>query len=186
MEASQMDKITPKKKKGDTKMEISATQEIIVKLKAVKDQQNLSIPQIKKMVEATGSYPSLTTLRRVFAENSETETNFNYDGTIRPIAQALLATADPSDSDETRTRKEAYLSILHLKDIQIESLHKQVDQLKEELLNRAEEYNRRVAFLRDQIEKKDDRMDKKDDIIDTLLNQFLMCKGCPHAKEETP
>ena len=155
------------------KMDLTTTQSVIVNLKAVKERQNLSIPRIKEMVDSTGAYISLTTLRRVFAEKSEKDDSFNYDNTIRPIAQALLVNNDTADDGAIRAQMDTYLAICRHKDEVIEALHKQIDALKEAHENRCREYETRMAFLRDQIELKDQRMDRKDQIIDKLLEKVL-------------
>ena len=152
-------------------MEYSATQEIIMNLKAVKEAQNLSIPKIKDMVDSTGAYLSLTTIRRVFAENSETEDSFSYENTLRPIAQALLVNS-PLD-DVGRAKAEAYEAILRHKNETIDSLKKQIEVLRSEHDSRCKECEGRMDFLMHQIDLKDARMERKDKIIDQLLQKVL-------------
>lgn len=152
-------------------------QRIIASLKAVKDSQKLSVPEIERMVDATGTHISQTTLYRVFADDSESD-SFSYERTLRPIARALLVVNETTGDAVVRAQLDTYLHICQYKMEQIESLHRQIDSLKQQLVQRSEEYNRRVAFLRDQIEKKDDRMDKKDEIIDKLLDRLLACQNC--------
>lgn len=152
-------------------MEYSATQEIILNLKAVKEAQNLSIPKIKDMVDSTGAYLSLTTIRRVFAENSETEDSFSYENTLRPIAQALLVNS-PAD-DVGRAKVEAYEAILRHKNEIIDSLKKQIESIRSEHDSRCKECEGRMDFLMHQIDLKDSRMERKDKIIDQLLQKVL-------------
>ena len=155
-------------------MELNATQEIIVTLKTVKDQQHLSIPQIKSLVDATGAYISMTTLRRVFADHSEIDDSFSYENTLRPIAQALLINNElETDDASIRTRIESFEAIIRHKNEVIESLHKQIEELKEEHEKRCKEYEQRMDFLRDQIELKDSRMDRKDEMIAKLMDKIL-------------
>ena len=151
--------------------EYSATQEIILNLKAVKEAQNLSIPKIKDMVDSTGAYLSLTTIRRVFAENSETEDSFSYENTLRPIAQALLVNS-PAD-DVGRAKVEAYEAILRHKNEIIDSLKKQIESIRSEHDSRCKECEGRMDFLMHQIDLKDARMERKDKIIDQLLQKVL-------------
>ena len=152
-------------------MEYSATQEIILNLKAVKEAQNLSIAKIKDMVDGTGAYLSLTTIRRVFAENSETEDSFSYENTLRPIAQALLVNS-PAD-DVGRAKVEAYEAILRHKNEIIDSLKKQIESIRSEHDSRCKECEGRMDFLMHQIDLKDARMERKDKIIDQLLQKVL-------------
>lgn len=155
-------------------MELTAAQEIVVKLKAVQSQQRLTIPQIKKMVDETGAFISETTLRRVFAKNSEIEDSFNYEATLRPIAQALLIEDTLSNADDiTRAKVESFEIILAQKNEIIENQRRQIEKLKEEHELRCSECRRRMDFLRDQIEKKDRRMDEKDEMIRMLLDRCL-------------
>ena len=157
-------------------MELTATQEIIVQLKAVQEKKKLSIPDIIKMVNASGEFVSETAIRRVFKAGSEINDSFNYEHTLKPIAQVLLV-QDSSEDAITHASTQAFLAINQYKDEQIESLKKQIESMREQ-------YDTRMAFLRDQIEKKDDRMDRKDAIIEKLLDQVLVCGHCPVGKKQ--
>lgn len=136
-------------------MELTTAQEIIVNLKTVKEKQGLSIPQIKQMVDATGAYLSLSTLRRVFAEGSEEDSSFSYENTIRPIAQVLLINDVSEDESVTHDKINGLLAIIHHKAEIITSLRSQVDD------------------LRRQIEIKDRRMDEQAQRIDKLMDKLL-------------
>ena len=148
-------------------MDISATREVILSLKKARDEQHLSILDILKKVNENGPVISETTLRRIFAEGSEDNDSFNYETTIRPIAQVLVKSAPTSESSS-----DLYFHICQYKMEVIESLHKQIDHLKEESERRCREYDQRMAFLRDQIELKDRRMDEQAQRIDRLLERI--------------
>lgn len=155
-------------------MDFTATQEIIRSLKAVQETQSLSIPQIKTMLDATGAYVSMTTLRRVFAKDSETEDSFNYETTLRPIAQVLLHDRGHYTQDEVVLAKyEMYEAISRHKDEVIASLRKQLEEVRSEHDNRCKECEGRMDFLMHQIDLKDARMERKDKIIDKLLEKVL-------------
>lgn len=155
-------------------MDFTATQEIIRSLKAVQEKQNLSIPQIKAMLDSTGAYVSMTTLRRVFAKDSETEDSFNYETTLRPIAQVLLHDKGHYTQDEVVLAKyETYEAICRHKDEVIDGLRKQLEALREEHDARCKECEKRQNFLMDQIALKDRRMERKDEIINRLLEKVL-------------
>lgn len=159
---------------NETFLELNAIQEIIVSLKAVQSKQNLSIPQIKKMVDATGTYLSPTTLRRVFAEGSEENDSFSYENTLRPIAQALLSNHSLYTEDEVILAKyEMYEAICRHKDDIIEGLRKQLEEVRSEHDDRCKECEGRMDFLMHQIDLKDARMERKDKIIDKLLEKVL-------------
>ena len=150
---------------------ISSTQEIIIKLKAVKEARNLSIAQIKSAVESSGGIVSETTLRRVFAPHSETDDSFSYENTLKPIATAILLTEN--DNSETEADRKAFMAIAKYKDALIEELESKIDNMREQHEKRCAEYESRMAFLRDQIELKDQRMDRKDRQIEQLLDKIL-------------
>ena len=143
-------------------MNLTSTQEVILKLKAFKNENELTLPRIMDMIETNGEYISMTTLRRVFAANSENEDRFSYDKTIRPIARALLFQADDAPNVEVEGLK----AVIRLKNEEIELLQDQIKSLKAV-------YERRLAFLLDQIDKKDKRMDEKDEIIHRLMEKVL-------------
>lgn len=166
----------------DTQTDSTSKRSIIAGLRAVKAAQNLTIKEIEKMVEdATETHIAQSTLYKVFADDSEDD-NFSYIRTLQPLERALLV-KNPSTADAVvRAQLDTYLHICQYKMEVIESLHRQIDKLKEELLAKSEDYNRRVAFLRDQIELKDARMDRKDETIEKLLDQLLICKDCTRRK----
>ena len=155
-------------------MDFSATQEIIRSLKAVQEKQNLSIPQIKTMLDSTGAYVSMTTLRRVFAKDSETEDSFNYETTLRPIAQVLLHDRGHYTQDEIVLAKyEMYEAICRHKDEVVDGLRKQLEALRDEHDARCKECEGRMDFLMHQIELKDKRIDERGDVINRLLEKVL-------------
>ena len=154
-------------------MEFSATQEIIVNLKKVREKKNLTIPQIKAMVDASGAYVSKTTIRRVFADNSESDDSFNYETSLRPIAAALLVNDEVAEDELSRAKFETFEAIGRHKDEVIETLQRQLADVKAEHDNRCRECEGRMNFLMHQIELKDKRMERKDEIINKLLEKVL-------------
>ena len=157
-------------------MELTATKEIIVQLKAVKKEYELTIPRIKDMLEKNGDYIALSTLRRVFAEGSEDNDSFSYDRTISPIARALLFQDNGEEAQDAAAmddRIEGLRSVILLKNEQITMLTDQIEALKKQLNDFRAEYDLRLRFLRDQIELKDKRMDEKDQIIKRLMDKCL-------------
>lgn len=163
---------------GVTKMELTATKEIITQLKAVKKEYELTIPRIKDMIEKNGDYIALSTLRRVFAEGSEND-SFSYERTLSPIARALLfqdnheSTTDEEQEAAMADRMEGLKSVILLKNEQISMLQEQIQKLEKQLNDFRAEYDLRLRFLRDQIELKDKRMDEKDVIINRLMEKCL-------------
>lgn len=153
-------------------MELSSIQEIVAALKNVRG--GMSIADIRKKVKAeTGVDLADTTLRRVYRDGSEDKDSFNYDKTLKPLAQTFLLASAPGESEETRDRIAGLEAIFRLKNEKIAELQNQIEDLKAAHEARCREYDTRMAFLRDQIELKDQRMDRKDKIIEKLMDKVL-------------
>lgn len=167
---------------------MNSTKDIIIQLKKVREEKELSFNDILKLVEEKGEYTSKSTLSRLFAEGSE-ENSFNYEGTIRPIANALLDIEDIEDEDDTDVR--AMKSLLKYKIERIEELERQLEQLKleyaefkvkhlERIENLQEEHQKKADFLSNQIALKDQRIDALLGSNGELLDHILHCpyKNC--------
>lgn len=141
------------------------TAHLIVRLKEVKEQRRLTISDIQQAVEKAGEYISETTLRRVFAKDSEKDDSFSYDRTIMPIARAILFSSDVDD-DAARAEIDGLKALVMLKHEQIQKMREQMDELRSG-------YEARISFLLAQIAKKDERMDRKDAIIERLMAKVL-------------
>lgn len=122
--------------------------EIILQMKTIKEELNLSNQDILEMVEANGEVTSPTSVRRVFAEGSENK-SFNFRTTIQPIFRAMLAfTKKISVANQDENLLQAQLDGL-----------KQANELKDTLLNdlqkALEAEQRKVDFLLGQVIQKD-------------------------------
>lgn len=171
------------------------TKEIIIKLKEIKKEKNLSNAEI---VEMTNNYLSLTTVQRVFAKDSE-NTSFRYDDTIRPLVKALLGDIDTIEATDDMDTK-AMKTLLKLKIQRIEELEKQIKDLRLLMAEEKEkghakhekerqQYERHINLLEDQISIKDKRMeemknrfDRKDEQYTELVNRLLNCHCCEKGK----
>ena len=164
------------------------TKDIIIQLKKIREEKNLSYGDILDLMEKNHEVVSKSTLSRVFAEGSE-ENYFSYDGTLRPIANALLDIEDIEDEDNADIR--VMKSLLQYKIERIEDLERQLDEEKikahEKLDDLREEHKKRIEFLMNQIELKDKRIDAllnavyvKDEQHKELLDVIL---NCPARKE---
>ena len=167
------------------------TKDIIIKLKEVRQEKDLSFGDILTLMENNGDYLSKSTLSRVFAEGSEDSTSFKYEETIRPIAKALLDIETIEDTDNMDVR--AMKSLLKYKMEVIEDLEQQVEHLKaqldkeklkyhEKIDRERQAWNRSIEFLKEQVSLKDKRMDMlldavtaKDVRYDELLKLVLTC-----------
>lgn len=144
------------------------TKELIIKLKEVREEKNLSYNAILSLMEKNGDYLSKSTLSKVFSEDSE-ELSFNYEDTLRPIAKALLDIETIEETDNLDLQ--AIKALLKFKIQRIEELEKQIAKLEADFANEKikhhekldEEralFNNRIDFLKDQISLKDKRMDQ--------------------------
>ena len=169
------------------------TRDIILKLKAVREEKGYSYSDILALMEKNGDYLSKSTLSRVFAEGSE-DLSFKYEETIRPIANALLDIETIEDDDELDVR--AMKSLLKYKIERIEELEEKIKELTaavdrekvkyhEKLDAERERHNRSIEFLKEQIALKDKRMDqlldavfKKDALHAEMLDRLMKCQRC--------
>ncbi len=171
------------------------TKEIIIKLKKVREEKNLSYNDIVKMIEETGQFVSKTTISRVFSDGSE-EMSFKYEETIRPIANALLdiENIEPDDNMSVQAMK----TILVYKSERINELLQEIEKLTsnldkekikyhEKLDKERARHERATDFLKNQIELKDKRMDQlleavftKDSQHKQLIDRILgcQCRNC--------
>lgn len=175
------------------------TKDVILKLKEVKEEKNLSFDGILALMEQNGDFVSKSTLSRVFADRSE-ENSFRYEETIRPIANALLDIETEEETDDLDTK--ALKSLLKYKIQRIEELEQQVEQLEsaldkekikhhEKLDEERDRFNRSIDFLKEQIAYKDKRMDllldavfQKDQQHKEMLSKLLMCSACTNKGVE--
>lgn len=144
-------------------MELTKSQELIRQLKEIKSKNEITYPRIMERLEKNGKFVSLTTLRRVFADGSESG-SFSYENTLLPIAEVLLNAEDvPTQPDNPYAKEiDGLKAVIHVQNEEIARLH----EMKEHLENR-------ITFLLEQIEKKDRRMDEKDETIRRLMDKIL-------------
>lgn len=176
------------------------TKEVILKLKEVRREKNLSFDKILILMEENGQYLSKSTLSRVFAEGSE-DKSFRYEETLRPIANALLDIETIEQDDDIDTQ--AYKSILKLKkDLltdyanQIRNLkaenetikNKEKDKYTKRLEQETKHFNDSLDFMSHQIDLKDQRIDALLATTTELMatnNQLLkQLMECPLRKPE--
>ncbi len=166
------------------------TKDIILKLKEVRKEKDLSYGNILELMEENGDYLSKSTISRVFQDGSEDQ-SFRYEETIRPIAKALLdiETIEEDDNIDVQAMK----SLLQYKIQRIEELEQQIEQLEssfnkervkfhEKMEQQREQWQRSIEFLKEQVSLKDKRIDilldavyAKDSRFEELLHQVLSC-----------
>lgn len=156
-------------------MELKSAPDLIRQLKVVKKELEITYPRLMERIEKNGDSVSMSTLKRVFAEDSEVNDSFNYASTLMPIAKVLLDAEDVPGEENTAEGIEiaALKADIRVKNEIIEKLQFQIDELKKKVDAIKAEEARRLSFLRNQIELKDRRMDEKDEIIKRLMDKVL-------------
>lgn len=139
--------------------------EIILQLKQIKEERELSCGEIHKMIKASGEDISLATVKRVFNDGSE-EQGFRYNDSIRPIVQVLLSVKEETPLNDTEV--DTLKNVVLLKDGMINELNATVRALEEKLNEAMTKYEdcresrtvlrEEVAFLREQIRGKDEHI----------------------------
>lgn len=166
------------------------TKEIILKLKEVRKEKDLSYGDILDLMEKNNDYLSKSTISRVFQDGSE-ELSFRYEETIRPIAKALLDIETIEDTDDLDVQ--AMKSLLQYKIQRIEELEQQIEQLEgsfnkerlkfhEKMEQEREQWSKSIEFLKNQVSLKDKRIDvlleavqAKDSRFEEVLGLILSC-----------
>lgn len=168
------------------------TKAVILALQRVKDEKDLSIDAICKLVEDKdpSCAVSRTTIARVFRKGAE-EQVFKWEASLRPIANALLDIEEIENEDNTDTQ--AYKAILKLKKDLLDNYEQKfkeqeakVSAEKEKYHDKLEKelskYQKSLDFAMQQIELKDKRIDMLMEANERLsitnnklLNQFLNC-----------
>ena len=150
---------------NDEQMEVhtvpqTESQKIIAEIKELKNQNPFATyARIVEEVEASGNGESvgLSTVRRVFAKNSETKaSSFSFDHVLCPMRDALKRLKEKDiGSAISPELVDALKSIILVQSEEIVLLQEQNEQLADQL-----------AAWKEQIHRKDERMDRKDAIIE--------------------
>ena len=157
------------------------TRDLITKLKAVKEERNLSYDAIIELVNAKGGYVSKTSLSRIFSDNSE-DKGF-MESTLLPVANALLDIDTIEEGDDTA--EIAMKSLAKYKSERIAELEKQLADADVEYNKKMDEervqWTRTIDFLKNQIAKKDERIDILFGLYTKMLDQYV---SCPYKEKE--
>jgi hypothetical protein len=131
-------------------MEFTKAQELIRQLKEAKSRNEITYPRLIEMLDRIGKPVSLTTLRRVFADGSESNAgSFSYEHTLIPIAEALLNVEDvPSAHDSPEI--DGLKAVIHVQNEEIARLHELKDHLES-----------RITFFLVQLYKKRPQTDRR-------------------------
>ena len=133
--------------------------EIILQLKQIRIERNLSLQDVHDLVTGSGGYISFTSVRRVFAEGSENQ-RFRYMDTIQPIVRGLLGVTEetPENNDISANEIDTLKNVILLKDSIIQEQQKELEELtircnkaeidaEIQLQETSKEYQKKVDFL---------------------------------------
>lgn len=164
--------------------------EIILQLKQIRKERDLSLQDVHDLVIDSGGYTSLSSVKRVFAEGSERQ-NFRYQDTIQPIVRGLLGVTEetPENNDISANEIDALKHVILLKDSIIQDLRNDLEELSTKynkmetdaetrLQETRSDYQRKVDFLVRQVDRltKDveslwEENKRKSRLVDTLLEK---------------
>ena len=126
------------------------THDLILQLKQIREERELSYQRIIDMVEESGGSTSMSTVRRVFAPDSENK-SFRYEDSIKPLVVALLGINDPPPEDDgqsiERSEIEAFKMVISIKNQAIEDLAEEHERLKAD-------YEKKLEYVKAEAEKK--------------------------------
>ena len=149
---------------------MTKSQELIVKLKQTKKRKNITYNAILDELTVNGiPLLSMTTLRRVFATNSEHKaSSFNYEETLLPISDALNRLAE---ADEDAPQKKEIEALNNMIRIQGDAIDRMVLS-KEQLISKVDAYAQKLSEKDALITRLIDRLDQKDEIIRQFIKDM--------------
>ena len=110
----------------------SKKEEVLRQLKIVRKAKNISYQDIVDGTEALGMAVSLSSVKRVFAENS-VACDFRYDTTLRPIVRFVMGVdgdvEDLKTIEEAKANVEGLAAVVDYKDALIAKLETELDRV---------------------------------------------------------
>lgn len=145
--------------------------QMILNMKQVKKDHNLTISQIVELVDHDGGIISESTCKAIFAKGSEDAEpiTFKYETTLLPLQKALLKTyGENSGIDDINSLKEFIRNKNETITLLFAEMEKKDDEIKalREKIKRQEEVIDRKDRI---IESKDSRIEHKD----TMIKQYM-------------
>lgn len=128
------------------------TRQVILRLKAVKEERGISLQRIHDITLEKGGNVSFSTVRKIFSEGSE-NMSFRYEDTIQPVAMALLDTDEPPRevSGVVETEAEALKALVQLKNSIIREQQDTIDSIRSREQEIKDEAQKKIDHLRAQI-----------------------------------
>ena len=152
------------------------THDLILRMKAIKEEQHLSPQDILRMLDAAGYHVSENSIRKVFADGSENQ-NFRFHDTIQPISRVLLGIYG-SDTEDSEV--EGLKAAIRVKD-------ELITKLERELALTKTDSSDRIEYLKHQIELKDERIDRLMSRVDAFMEQLrILAARCDHCPAHKP
>lgn len=142
----------------------NSKKKLIVLLKKVRKEKNISYSTIVEECAVLGYYVSLSTVKRVFAEGSEETGGFRYDTTLKPIARLLLGLEDDSYEENSESEVEALRTLIELKNQIIQQQAETISKLEGHLVSKEDQ----IFHIR---ETNDNRLQEKDRKVDYLKTE---------------
>lgn len=150
-------------------MEIEKLQRSTVeRLRNVRKEHGLTIPQICEMLDKKGCFISEATVKRVFSENHD-PTTFRYRDTLAPLADVLLDIYDDKSGSEDVA---ALKAMIHDKNKMIDMLLVKNEEQKNDLERRISHLKKQVERLEGNLDFREKMIERKDSVIEQLLSMI--------------
>lgn len=135
----------------------SKKEEVLRQLKTARKTKGLSYQSIVDGTEELGMAVSLSSVRRVFAEDSDAD-DFRWDTTLRPIARVVLgmdSDEEPQTMEEAKAEVVGLTAVVDYKEAMIQKLEAELERArgehKRELDSHEAAEARKVAYLQEEI-----------------------------------
>lgn len=133
-------------------------EEVLRQLKLVRKTKMLSYQDIAAGTEAMGTPVSLSSIRRVFAEDSMAE-DFRYDTTLRPIVRYVLGiegdAEEPQTLDEAQVRVAGLTAVVDYKDTMIEKLEGELARVRDDCQRQKDYLKKELEIARRERDEKE-------------------------------
>lgn len=150
-------------------MEIEKLQRSTVeRLRNVRKEHGLTIPQICEMLDKKGCFISEATVKRVFSENHD-PTTFRYRDTLAPLADVLLDVYDDKSGSEDVA---ALKAMIHDKNKMIDLLVVKNEEQKADFERQITHLKKQVDRLEGNLDFRERMIDQKDVVLSKLLDNI--------------
>ena len=151
-------------------MEVSTLKkDTVERLRKVKKEQALTIPNILDMLEKKGYYLSEATVKRVFSENADAD-SFKYRDTIVPLADVLL---DFYNDQSGTNELEALKAMIRDKNMTISILVAKNEELRADFEKRVMHLQKQIERLEKNLDFREKVVERKDAVIERLISKIL-------------